>query len=657
MAEDFSGKLIDRKYRLLSELGHGAMGVVYRAEQLDAEGRARRIVAVKTLKPEFSKDPDFARRFLREVGVSMQLRNPHVLTVYDSGRDESGQLYYVMEFMPQTLKEYLQEHGQIPIEHAVAIVSQICEALAEAHSLPEPVIHRDIKPANIFIEQRRGREVVKVGDFGIAKVLDEHTTVLTHAGQASPGTPRYMAPEQWLGQAIDGRTDLYSVGILLYEMVTGQPPFSGPIPVLMGQHLQLSPPSLPEEMPVGIRREVERLLAKKREDRPADAWSVRGALEAGLKNVEEQPTMMLPREETPSVKVDAVKDEVTGRQAKQKQEPLEQIPGPFGSKNIQDQPDVNEGHVRLSRRSFPWRTVLSLFAVVGVIGGLFLFLPQYGERPQLKEEPKAVALQPKEESKTVAVQPPTPQATPAPQVTDSQKVQSSVDDNMVLVPAGEFFMGCNEKVDNQCVRSDKPGRKVFLDAFKIDKTEVTVAAYGQCVKAGKCSAPDTRERCNWQQAGKENHPINCVDWNQAVAFCQWDKNKRLPTEAEWEKAARGTDGRVYPWGNEWDVKKANVDGKADGFEYTAPVGSFTEGVSPYGNFDMGGNVGEWTQDWYDKNYYQDGPTENPRGAEKGDDKVTRGGSWFDVAWVVRASNRVRLVPSERSMNVGVRCAR
>lgn len=104
MADNFIGKLIDRKYRLLSELGCGAMGVVYRAEQLDAEGRARRIVAVKTLKPEFSKDPDFARRFLREVGVVMQLRSPHALTVYDSGRDETGQLYYVMEFMPQTLK-------------------------------------------------------------------------------------------------------------------------------------------------------------------------------------------------------------------------------------------------------------------------------------------------------------------------------------------------------------------------------------------------------------------------------------------------------------------------------------------------------------------------------------------------------------------------
>jgi formylglycine-generating enzyme required for sulfatase activity len=448
------------------------------------------------------------------------------------------------------------------------------------------------------------------------------------------------------------------VGILLYEILTGQPPFSGPIPVLMGQHLQLSPPPLPEEIPVGIQREVERLLAKKREDRPADAWSVRGALEAGLKSNEEQHTIMLPREETPAVKVDVVKDEVTGRQARQKQETLEEVSSPLGPKNIQDRPNVNGGPVHTSRRPFPWRIALSLFAVVGVIGLVFLFLPQRKEKSQPQEEPKAVAQQPKEEPKTGAVQPPIPQTTPAPQVTDSQKVQSSVDDNMVLVPAGEFFMGCNEKVDNQCVGSEKPGRKVFLDAFKIDKTEVTVAEYGQCVKAGKCSAPDTRERarCNWQQAGKENHPINCVDWNQAVAFCQWDKNKRLPTEAEWEKAARGIDGRVYPWGNKWDVKKANVDGKADGFEYTAPVGSFPGGVSPYGNFDMGGNVWEWTQDWYDKNYYQDGPTENPRGADKGDDKVVRGGSWFDVAWIVRASNRIRFGPGGRYESVGVRCA-
>src|SRR5581483_3932191 len=270
MADDFIGKLIDRKYRLLSELGRGAMGVVYRAEQLDAEGRARRIVAVKTLKPEFSKDPDFARRFLREVGVSMQLRSPHALTVHDSGRDESGQLYYVMEF-----KEFLQDHSPLPVEHAVVIVSQICEALAEAHSLPEPVIHRDIKPANIFIEQRRGREVVKIGDFGIAKILGDHATHLTQDGVRSPGTPRYMAPELWLGQTIDGRTDLYALGVLFYEMLAGKPPFPGPGSVLMSQHLQLPSPPLPEAIPVGIRKEVQRLLAKKREDRPADAWSVR----------------------------------------------------------------------------------------------------------------------------------------------------------------------------------------------------------------------------------------------------------------------------------------------------------------------------------------------------------------------------------------------
>jgi serine/threonine protein kinase len=211
MAEDFIGKLIDRKYRIQGELGRGAMGVVYRAEQLDAAGRARRVVAVKTLKPEFSADPDFARRFLREVGVTMQLRSPHVLTVYDSGRDERGQLYYVMEFMPQTLKVIMDAQGALPVARAVAIGSQLCDALAEAQSLPEPVVHRDLKPANIFIEQRRGQESVKLGDFGIAKILGEHTVVLTRAGYSSPGTPRYMAPEQWAGHGVDGRTDLYSL--------------------------------------------------------------------------------------------------------------------------------------------------------------------------------------------------------------------------------------------------------------------------------------------------------------------------------------------------------------------------------------------------------------------------------------------------------------
>src|SRR5262249_1616087 len=198
---------------------------------------------------------------------------------------------------------------------------------------------------------------------------------------------------------------------------------------------------------------------------------------------------------------------------------------------------------------------------------------------------------------------------------------------MVAVPAGSFFMGCNEQVDTECDSDEQPGRRVDVAAFRIDRTEVTVARYAACVAAGSCGTEgltmpywNRREQpkeagfCNWGNKGREEHPINCLTWAQAQAYCAW-AGRRLPTEAEWEKAARGTNGLKYPWGNkaygtvgkavanvadetlrrkfpDWQV----VDGYDDGWEGTAPVGHYPAGVSPYGVADMMGNVYEWLAD-------------------------------------------------------------
>jgi len=284
MVEGPQGQLISRKYRLLAVLGEGAMGVVYRAAQLDAEGQALREVALKMVQSAFSRDPDFARRFLREVRVTARLRSPHTVTVYDTGQTGEGQLYYAMELVRgPTLKDILQRQGPLPVTRVVRIVGQVCDALAEAHGLPEPIVHRDLKPANIFVEERHGQDWVKVGDFGIAKVIGEHTSGLTHTG-ASPGTPKYMAPEQWMGKEVDGRADLYALGIMLYELLTGKAPFSGgegPL-ALMYQHLHEPPPLLPPPIPQGIRLLVEQLLVKAPQGRPATALQVRQMLEAAL---------------------------------------------------------------------------------------------------------------------------------------------------------------------------------------------------------------------------------------------------------------------------------------------------------------------------------------------------------------------------------------
>lgn len=293
MAEHTSQEVISGKYRLLGQLGEGAMGTVFLAEQLDIEGRVLRQVALKTMRRELSSDPAFAKRFLREVRVAMQLRNPHTVMVHDSGQGEDGQLYFVMEYINgPTLRQVLRQQGAFPVDRVVHIASQICEALAEAHSLPEPVIHRDLKPPNIFVEQRQGQDWVEIGDFGIAKVLSEQTEGLTQIGQASPGTPVYMAPEQWRGRGEDGRTDLYTLGIILHELLTGKLPFvANSAEALMHQHMSVPPPPLPTTVPADLRTLVEHLLAKAPQDRPADARQVQQILATVLKGKDEHSTM------------------------------------------------------------------------------------------------------------------------------------------------------------------------------------------------------------------------------------------------------------------------------------------------------------------------------------------------------------------------------
>jgi len=248
---------------------------------------------------------------------------------------------------------------------------------------------------------------------------------------------------------------------------------------------------------------------------------------------------------------------------------------------------------------------------------------------------------------------------------------------MVSVPAGKFYMGCNEQVDSECNSNEKPGRWVYVDAIRIDKTEVTVAAYRRCVQAGRCSSEGLTSgilgECNWDRGDRENHPLNCVTWEQAQAYCEW-AGKRLPTEAEWEKAARGTDGRKYPWGNSGygaGGRVANIpdetakrrwpnwpiaQGYDDGYFATAPVGSFPAGASPYGTLDMVGNVWEWVQGWYGADYYRQGPNRNPTGPDSGQSRVLRGGSWNLVRRHDRASSRAGDAPGSRHDPGGFRCA-
>ncbi len=229
--------------------------------------------------------------------------------------------------------------------------------------------------------------------------------------------------------------------------------------------------------------------------------------------------------------------------------------------------------------------------------------------------------------------------------------------DMVYIPAGWFWMGCNPN-NNKCPAFETPYHKVYLDAYYIDRNDVTVNEYTKCVNADKCTVPCTGVDCNYGVSGRENDPINCVDWNQANAYCKW-KGGDLPTEAEWEKAARGTDGRTYPWGNKWDISNVCYNQKS-----TCAVGSYPQGASPYGVMDMAGNVYQWCSDLYDENYYANSPDHNPKGPKSGKgpdsegDRVVRGGSWFlGVNRELRTFKRFWFEPWYRGGNGGFRCTR
>lgn len=210
---------------------------------------------------------------------------------------------------------------------------------------------------------------------------------------------------------------------------------------------------------------------------------------------------------------------------------------------------------------------------------------------------------------------------------------------MILIPAGNFLMGTSDKElavlqekypdcspDNFVNQS--PQHKVYLDAYYIYKTEVTVAKYRRFCKATKRKMPDKPDDL-WQW--HDNHPIVELSWYDANAYAKW-AGVALPTEAQWEKAARGVDGRIYPWGNDWDETKcANFSnsGKGNTTRGTHPVGSFPTDASPYGVLDMSGNVDEWCADWYGTHYYKSSPVKNPTGPKTGEARVSRGGSWRD----------------------------
>lgn len=593
------------KYEIIGELGRGGFAVVYEARDTALD----RPVALKVLHPHWSSDPDAASRFLREARLSARLRHPNIVTVYETG-EADGRYFLAMAYLPgRTLRELLTTGGALPLARALPILDQIARALDYAHG--QGVIHRDVKPANIIIEETGDGLQATLTDFGLVKALAEGSS-LTSLGTVI-GSPEYMAPEQAdpnRAAEVGPATDLYALGIVAYEMLTGRVPFPGNTPSTLYAH-EYKPPRPPRELRPDLSEAVEAVLLKMLTKAPTNRYPTAGAF-------------------------------VTALQAAQvKTHPSQPSPA---------------AHFK-----WVWGAAVGLLIVACLIGlwlgevSGWLFLPPLRPTLPLEKTETTVAVV---TSPSATLEPPTPTPMPSPTPTftplpppptslpalEVGPTRARQTDGMTLVyvPAGSFTMGSDNWLNNE-----NPRHSVTLNAFWLDRTEVTNAQYNRCVKAGKCQAS---AYTNDSQLDGADYPVVGVSWQDAVNYCQW-VGGRLPTEAEWEYAARGPENRVYPWGNEFDPAKANTDR----FEFTAPVGSYPTGASWVGAQDMAGNVYEWVGDWYDSTYYAISPAENPPGPDTGTLRVLRGGSWTDNNPHVRATYRNFEVPGHRSTDFGFRC--
>ena len=514
--------LADR-YAVARELGSGGMGTVY----LATDRALGREVAIKVLPPS-TREYLGADRFQREMQIAARLSHPHVVPLYEAGETD-GLLYYVMAYVPgETLADRLRREGALPLAEALRLTAEVGDALQYAHE--QGVIHRDVKPSNILLS--RGHAVLM--DFGIAKAMsadsDPTGPALTATGVVV-GTAEYMSPEQAAGEKrIDARTDVYALAAVLYEMLSGEPPFTGPSLQAIVARVIADPPrsvrTIRPDLPPHVERALASALAKTPADRPATV---------------QQFVELLAHAD--------------GR--------------PAG---------------RLSR----WARVGGAAAIVLAAGLVWWVLAGRHRTPA-----------------PAGVRPPSA---------------------MVLVPGGEYPVGG---------AAGRAQRRVRLDAFYLDSTEVTVAAYGRYLTATRGLAP-------WSSVRDSAWPVTAVLWTEADAFCRWrDAGGRLPSEAEWEAAARGPTGSRYPWGDAWAPGRANADSIAGTLK---PPATFPLGRSWIGAVDLVGNAWEWTA--------------TADTGQRGVRHVIKGGGFDSPPENALPAFRA-VLPDDRSAlaNTGFRCAR
>jgi formylglycine-generating enzyme required for sulfatase activity/serine/threonine protein kinase len=668
------GAILHNRYRIVKLLGQGGFGTMYRAWDTTL-GRPC------ALKENLDAAPEIQRQFLREAKILANLNHPNLPRVTDYFIEGQGQ-YLVMDYIEgQDLQEMLEARGApLPEDQVLPWIRQICDALTYLHAQKPPIIHRDVKPANIRITPAGSAILV---DFGIAKAYEPGSKTTRGAQAVTPGFSPY---EQYGKGDTDARTDVYALGATLYTLLTGtEPPESMqrvPSVLTPGR----DPLALPRQRNPAISLRASAALMGALQMDPgqrlqsaADFKAALGPAPPPARLAASPPAHIQPslpaRSEFPWGWVAAVgsislivlilvlailrgspRPQVPSDQATHALPPAspalsEALPAPVetlpltATLQLSPTPEtyiVNAGDTCSEIAQTFGVSVSAIVALndlpadCGVIyPGQALLIPQSSAGVQETT---------------------TPAATPVP-VTPVATQVSPVDGmTLVYIPSGQFLMGSLE-TDAKAGIEEKPQRSVYLSVYWIDQTEVTNAMYTRCVREGACPPPkETRSKTRpayYDEPAFGNYPVIYVSWQDADAYCRW-AGRRLPSEAEWEKAARGSDGRTYPWGEiPPGPGLANFNNQVGD---TRMVGSYPSGASPYGALDMAGNVAEWVADWYDADYYPIAPDSNPTGPEDGEFRVLRGGSWYNLARAMRAAFRLSNYPDLQSDAVGFRCA-
>ncbi|MEW6210412.1 MAG: SUMF1/EgtB/PvdO family nonheme iron enzyme [Acidobacteriota bacterium] len=590
--EKLIGACIGTRYRIDEKIGAGGMGTVYRARRLLIGDD----VAIKILHLEIMSDPLAVERFRREAQAAARLKHPNAVMIYDFGVSEDGLLYLVMELVEgQSLRQIIRERGPLAPQTATEIVSQVCDVLEESHR--QSIIHRDLKPDNIIVSATAEGFRVKVLDFGIAKLRDMSTTSanITKTG-AMMGTPHYMSPEQCMGEELDGRSDIYSLGIVLYEMLTGVVPFNSPVSsAVVVQHVTQPPPPL-RAINVSVSPRVEAVvmsaLEKQREARPQTATELTERLEAAISGgfMTQASAMRSANVDTPQQRSSSVAEMFV---------PVTRLSTPANEAmttvaDVQNQTEMAP-RADSRKRAFLILGIVAALVVIGAAAWLMLRARAGESQNQINQN----------QSQSAAGNTETPKP-------EDKVLPSTAPPGMGYVPGGEFLMG-----NDSGSEAERPQHLVTVKPFFVDLYEVTCSDYEKFVEATGHPAPQ-----GWTSGhhprGAGRKPVTGITWDDAAAYAQW-AGKRLPTEEEWEFAACGTTGFRYAWGNEWRPRLANADTSAHGHGGVSHVGEHT-GTSPFGAFDMIGNVWEWTAS--DFAAYPGSSLSAEPGL-----KVIRGGSW------------------------------